>query len=98
MRRLLKALAPGIVFLSGASSFALGDEARPTLLFSYEVINFDVHKIDPAKLSYDKRVALTEAARRSEIPKILAALKLPVEKVSTLTMPGGKAGFLESLL
>jgi len=89
MLRLLKLLALGILFLSWASTFALGDEARSTLLFSYEVINFDIHEIDPANLAYDKRVTLAEAARKSEIPRILAALKLPAEKVSTLTMPGG---------
>lgn len=89
MQRLLKLFAFAIVFLSWAESYAGGEEARPTLLFSYEVINFDVHKIDPTKLSYDERMALAEAARKNEIPRILGALQLPAEKISTLAMPGG---------
>jgi hypothetical protein len=89
MQRLLKLATFGLVFLLAASSLATGDEARPTLLFSYEVINFDVHKIDPAKLSYDRRVAITEAALEDELPKILDELKIPAGKISTLVMPGG---------
>jgi hypothetical protein len=89
MQRLLKLFAFAIVFLSWAASYAGAEQARPTLLFSYEVINFDVHKIDPAKLSYDERMALAEATRKNEIPQILGALKLPAGKISTLAMPGG---------
>jgi hypothetical protein len=45
MQRMLKLAASSLVFLSVAVALAAGEEPRPTLLFSYEVINFDVHKI-----------------------------------------------------
>jgi hypothetical protein len=89
IQKTLKLAAFGLVFLSAAAAFAEAEEPRPALLFSYEVINFDIHKIDPAKLSYDKRVELTQAALNDEIPKILDMLKLPADKISTLMMPGG---------
>jgi len=89
LQRILKRLAFSLVFLSAAASFAAGEEPRPSLLFSYEVLNFDVHKIDPAKLSYEKRAALTEAALKEELPEIVAALELPADKIATLMMPGG---------
>lgn len=89
MPRLFKLAAFGLVFVLIASSLVAADEERPTLLFSYEAINFDVHKIDPAKLAYDRRVEIAEATRQDELPKILSVLDIPAGKVSTLTMPGG---------
>lgn len=89
MPRLFKLAAFGLVFVLIASSLVAADEERPTLLFSYEAINFDVHKIDPAKLAYDRRVEIAEAARQDELPKILSVLDIPAGKVSTLTTPGG---------
>jgi hypothetical protein len=87
--RIFKFFAFSLVFLSVAASFADGEEPRPSLLFSYEVLNFDVHKIDAAKLSYDKRAELTAAALEDELPRIVAALQLPADKIATLMMPGG---------
>ena len=89
LQGMFKRLAFGLVFLSAAASFADGEEPRPSLLFSYEVLNFDVHKIDPAKLSYEKRAALTRAALKDELPEIVAALALPADEIATLMMPGG---------
>lgn len=88
MRNLFKAFTFGFVLLCLLAPAGAAEE-RPTLLFSYEVLNFDIHKIDPAKLPYDRRVELTEAARRSELPEILGLLQIAPEKISTLLMPGG---------
>jgi hypothetical protein len=88
MRNLCKALTFGFVLLCLLAPAAAAEE-RPTLLFSYEVLNFDIHKIDPAKLSYERRVELTEAARQTELPEILGLLQIAPEKISTLLMPGG---------
>lgn len=68
---------------------ALGQEERPTLLFSYETLNFDIHKVDPKTISYDKRVEITEEAKQTELPKILDLLKISADKLSTKVMPGG---------
>jgi hypothetical protein len=89
IQRTLELAAFGLIALSAAASFAAAEVPRPTLLFSYEVINFDVHKIDPAKLPYGKRAEFAEAALRDEVPKIIDLLKLPADKISTLMMPGG---------
>jgi hypothetical protein len=75
------------VFFATASN--AGAEDSPTLLFSYEVLNFDVHKIDPAKTPYATRLTLTEEARNDELPGIVATLGLPAQKIATLVMPGG---------
>lgn len=88
MRNLLKAFTFGFVLLCLLAP-AVAAEERPTLLFSYEVLNFDIHKIDPATMPYERRVELTEAARQSELPEILALLQIAPEKISTLLMPGG---------
>jgi hypothetical protein len=77
-----------IATLFATTSIAQAEDS-PTLLFSYEVLNFDVHKIDPAKTPYATRLALTEEARNDELPKIVAALGLPAQKITTLVMPGG---------
>lgn len=89
MQRLLKLAALGLIFLAGVASYANSEEARPSLLFSYEVLNFDVHKIDPATISYDRRVVLTRWALDTHIPQIVAALELPADRISTMVMPGG---------
>lgn len=88
MLNLFKAFTFGFFFLCLLVP-AVAAEDRPTLLFSYEVLNFDIHKIDPAKLSYERRVELTEAARKSELSEILGLLQIAPEKISTLLMPGG---------
>jgi hypothetical protein len=88
MRNLFKAFTFGFVLLCLLAP-AVAAEERPTLLFSYEVLNFDIHKIDPAKLSYERRVELTETARKTELPEILELLQIAPEKISTLLMPGG---------
>ena len=77
-----------IALLAGLAPYVEAED-RPTLLFSYEVLNFDVHKIDPAKTPYAQRLALTEEARRDEVPKILEALDIEAAKTATLVMPGG---------
>lgn len=87
MQKLLKLLTFGLVLIFLMAPVAA--EERPTLLFSYEVLNFDIHKIDPTTLSYERRVELTEAARKSELPEILGVLQIAPERISTLLMPGG---------
>ncbi|MGE4248003.1 MAG: hypothetical protein AB7F09_01350 [Parvibaculaceae bacterium] len=89
LQKLLKLAAFSLVFLAAAMSLAEGEEPRPSLLFSYEVLNFDVHKIDPAKLPFARRAELTQAALQDELPQILAVLDLPGDKIATLMMPGG---------
>lgn len=89
IQKMLSLAAVGFFVLSASASVVTAEEPRPSLLFSYEVINFDVHKIDPAKLPYGKRAELAEAALRAEIPQIIDLLKLPADKISTLMMPGG---------
>lgn len=88
MQKLLRLFTFGFVLLCVLAP-AVAAEERPTLLFSYEVLNFDIHRIDPAKLPYERRVELTEAARKSELPEILGLLRIAPESISTLLMPGG---------
>jgi len=88
MRTFFKAFAFGFVLLCLLAPAVMAEE-RPTLLFSYEVLNFDIHKIDPATMPYERRVELTEVARKSELPEILGLLQIAPEKISTLLMPGG---------
>lgn len=88
MRYFFKAFTFGFVLLCLLAP-AVEAEERPTLLFSYEVLNFDIHKIDPATMPYERRVELTEAARKRELPEILGVLQIAPEKISTLLMPGG---------
>lgn len=89
IQRTLELAAFGLIALSTAACVAVAEEPRPTLLFSYEVINFDIHKIDPAKLPYGKRAEIAAASLRDEVPRIVDILKLPADKISTLMMPGG---------
>ena len=88
MSKTLTSAVFAIALLSGLAPDVEAED-RPTLLFSYEVLNFDVHKIDPAKTPYARRLELTEAACRDEVPKILDVLDIPAEKIATLVMPGG---------
>lgn len=89
MRKILKLAAISLTLLSVFMPAIGSAEDRPTLLYSYEVLNFEVHKIDPARLSYEERLQIAEKAKTEVVPKILDTVKITGEKVSTLAMPGG---------
>lgn len=88
MGKLLRTFTFGFVLLCLLLP-AVAAEERPTLLFSYEVLNFDIHEIDPAKMPYAQRVELTEAARKAVLPEILSLLRIAPEAITTMLMPGG---------
>lgn len=61
----------------------------PTLLFSYEALIFEPLGLDETKARYPERAAFIEQVKETELPQILALLKIPADQVETEVTPGG---------